>query len=328
MQRVEVDKLNQGEGAVRDESVRTARTAPRVSRSSTQHAWDAEIWWFLLPAAIAVIAVIGIPLVHVVYLSLFDYNIMQVTDRFVGLGNYAKILHDREFGWALLRTWWYVAAVIGTDFVYGFLVALLAWQLPLVWSKLFRAIVILPMLLIPAAAAMLWRSVIYTPPYAAFDHLFGLPESVSLLASPSTSLWAIILTAIWGWSPWVFLLLLAGLEGLPTEPLEAAKLDGATFPQLVWYVILPILKPVIFITLSLKAVDSFLSFTFPWIMTEGGPGGSSHVLSTYIFEKAFKFLDYGYGSSLGVVMLLIAAATSTAVIVYAWKQGYVSNDVS
>ena len=328
MQLVEVDRLNQREGAGRGESVRTARTAPRVSRSGTQHAWDAEMWWFLLPAAIAVIAIIGIPLVHVVYLSLFDYNIMQFTDRFVGLGNYAKILHDSEFGWALLRTWWYVAAVIGTDFVYGFLVALLAWQLPLVWSKLFRAIVILPMLLIPAAAAMLWRSVIYTPPYAAFDRLFGLPASVSLLASPSTSLWAIILTAIWGWSPWVFLLLLAGLEGLPTEPLEAAKIDGASFPRLVWYVILPMMKPIIFITLSLKAVDSFLSFTFPWIMTEGGPGGSSHVLSTYIFEKAFKFLDYGYGSSLGVVMLLIAALTSSAIIVYAWKQGYVSNDVS
>lgn len=314
----------------RDRAARAAsvRTVQHGSHRSIQRSWDAELWWFLLPAAVAVLGVIVAPLVQVLYLSLFDYNIMQYTYQFVGLGNYGKILHDAEFGRALLRTWWYVAAVIGTDFVYGFLVALLAWQLPLVWSKLFRAIVILPMLLIPSAAAMLWRSVIYAPPYAAFDQVFGLPPSVNVLASPFTALWGIILTAIWGWSPWVFLLLLAGLEGLPVDPLEAARLDGATFPQLVWHIILPMMKPVIFITLSLKAVDSFLSFTFPWIMTEGGPGGSSHVLSTYIFEKAFKFLDYGYGSSLGVVMLAIAAFTSTAVIIYAWKEGYVGNEAA
>jgi multiple sugar transport system permease protein len=328
MQRVEVDKLNQREGAVRAVNGLAAGAAPRALRRGVQRSWDAEIWWFLVPAALAVAAVIGIPLVHVVYLSLFDYNILQYTYRFTGLGNYGKILHDADFGWALLRTWWYVAAVVGTDFVYGFLVALLAWQLPLGWSKLFRAIVILPMLLIPSAAAMLWRGVIYTPPYAIFDRLFGLPMSVSVLASTKTSLWGIILTAIWGWSPWVFLLLLAGLEGLPAEPLEAARIDGASFPQLVWHVILPMMKPVIFITLSLKAVDSFLSFTFPWIMTEGGPGGSSHLLSTYIFEKAFKFLDYGYGSSLGVVMLGIAVITSTAIIVYAWRQGYVGSEAA
>ena len=302
--------------------------APRALRAGVQRSWDAEIWWFLLPAALAVLAVVGIPLLHVVYLSLFDYNIMMFRNQYVGLGNYAKILGDTDFGWALLRTWWYVAVVVGTDFVYGFLVALLAWQLPLGWSKLFRGIVILPMIVIPAAAAMLWRSVIYTPPYAIFDRVFGLPMSVSVLASPQTSLWGIILTAIWGWSPWVFLLLLAGLEGLPSEPLEAARIDGASFPQLVWHVILPMMKPVIFITLSLKAVDSFLSFTFPWIMTEGGPGGSSHLLSTYIFEKAFKFLDYGYGSSLGVVMLGIAVLTSASVIIYAWKQGYVTDAAS
>jgi multiple sugar transport system permease protein len=317
-------RLQRRPGAVGGETP----TAPRKSHRSIQRSWDAELWWFLLPAAIAVVGVIVVPLAQVVYLSLFDYNIMQYTYRFIGLGNYGTILSDVEFRWALLRTWAYVAVVVGVDFVYGFLVALLAWQLPLAWSKLFRAIVILPMLLIPSATAMLWRTVMYAPPYAAFDRVFGLPASVNMLASPLTAVWGIILTAIWGWSPWVFLLLLAGLEGLPVEPLEAAKLDGATFPQLVWHVILPVMKPVIFITVSLKAVDSFLSFTYPWIMTEGGPGGSSHLLSTYIFEKAFKFLDYGYGSSLGVVMLCIAALTSTVVILYARKEGYLGDEAS
>lgn len=310
-----------GEGAAR----RVGACAVLRSRGrGAVGSWHGRLWGFLIPAAVAVVAVIVLPVAQVVYLSLFDYNILKFTNRYVGLANYGKILRDGDFAWALLRTWAYVAVVVGTDFLYGFLVALLTWQLPLAWSKVFRAIVILPMLLIPSAAAMLWRSVIYTPPYAVFNQLFGLPASVSLLASPRTALWGIVLTAIWGWSPWVFLLLLAGLEGLPAEPLEAARIDGAGFVQLVWHVILPMLKPVIFITLSLKAVDSFLSFAYPWIMTEGGPGGASHVLSTYIFEQAFKYLDYGYGSSLGVVMLCIAVLTSSGVIAYAWKQGYVA----
>ena len=314
--------------AARVEEPVVGPAAARAGRRRVKRSWDAGLWWFLVPAALAILVVVVVPLVQVVYLSLFDYNIMRFTNRYVGLGNYANVLRDADFGRALLRTWWYVAAVIAADFVYGFLVALLAWRLPLAWSKLFRAVVILPMILIPSAAAMLWRSVIYTPPYAAFDHLFGLPASTSVLASPSTALWGIILTAVWGWSPWVFLLLLAGLEGLPAEPLEASRIDGANAWQTVWYVILPMMKPVIFITLSLKAIDSFLSFTFPWIMTEGGPAGSSHLLSTYIFERAFKFLDYGYGSSLGVVMLAIAVVTSTGVIVYAWRQGYVLDRAS
>jgi ABC-type sugar transport system permease subunit len=284
-------------------------------------AWEAGLWWFLAPAALAVFVVIVLPVGYAIWLSLYDFNIMRMTDRFVGFGNYLKILNDANFGWAILRTFTYVFVVIAADFVYGFGTALLAWQLPLGWSRVFRAIVILPMLLIPSAAAMLWRSVIYTPPFGVFNQVFGLPMSFSMLASPDTSLFGIILTAVWGWSPWVFLLLLVGLEGLPAEPLEAARIDGATFRQIVCHIVLPMMRPVIVVTLSLKAIDSFLSFTYPWVMTQGGPGGSSHLLSTYIYERAFALLDYGYGASLGVVMMLIALASSTAFALYGARKG-------
>lgn len=314
--------------------LKTTTTPGRLARPGTSSrvrsrpSWHAGLWWFLLPAAIAMAAVIALPIGYVVYLGFYDFSIMRMTNRFVGFDNYLKILGDAEFLLAIGRTVIYVVVVILADFVYGFLVALLAWRLPLGWSKLFRALVILPMILIPSAAAMLWRGVIYTPPYAVFNDLFGLSSSFSMLASADTSLMGIILASIWGWSPWVFLLLLAGLEGLPKEPLEAAEVEGVTFPQLVRYIVLPMMKPVIFITLSLKAIDSFLSFTYPWIMTEGGPGGSSHILSTYIFERAFKFLDYGYGAALGVVMMLIAIVGATLVIRAASKRGYLDDTTS
>jgi ABC-type sugar transport system permease subunit len=146
------------------------------------------------------------------------------------------------------------------------------------------------------------------------EDVFGPP-----LSSPTFALVAIIVTSWWAWSPWAFLLLLGGLESLDPSPMEAARVDGASYRQVVWHVILPMMKPVIFATLSFKAVDSFLTFSFVWLMTQGGPGKSTHLLSTYVYEQAFRFLDYGYGSAMALVMVAISAVLSF-IAVYYWQK--------
>ncbi|MCL4370698.1 MAG: sugar ABC transporter permease [Chloroflexi bacterium] len=280
-------------------------------------------WLFTLPALLCVALFVAVPLVYAFWLSLRDFNLLLITDRFVGLANYQKALTDPEFLASFFRTILYVVVVVSVDFILGFTQALLLFRLPLTAAKLLRGVFILPILLVPSAAAMLWRSVMYGPPFLEFNRAFGLPESFVMLAQPNTAFLGIIITVIWAWSPWVFLLLLGGLEAMDPDPLEAAELDGANFLQSVWYIILPMMRPVIFVALSFKAVDSFLTFPFPWTMTQGGPAGSTHVLSTYIYESATKFLNYGYGSSLALLMLLIGTILSTAVILFAWRKGYV-----
>ena len=299
-----------------------ARPAKSVATGALARRWHAY-WFFVVPALVCIVLFVLAPLGYAIWLSLRNYNLQFGTDRFIGLGNYARAITDSGFHIAFGRTLLYVVVVVSVDFLIGGLQALLLFRLSSGWSKVLRGVFMLPILLIPSAAAMLWRMVMYNPPFQEFNRVLGLPESFSILAQPNTAFWGIVLTVIWAWSPWVFLLLLGGLESLDTAPLEAAELDGASFWRIVWDIILPMMRPVIFVTLGFKAIDSFLTFPFPWVMTEGGPAGASHVLSTYIYESAFKFLNYGYGSAMALVMLLAGAGVSTAGIVFAWRKGYV-----
>jgi ABC-type sugar transport system permease subunit len=179
----------------------------------------------------------------------------------------------------------------------------------------------LPILIIPTASAVFWRTIMYSP-NGQFLRVLGLNHILSPpLGDPKLAFWAIIITVIWAWSPWVFLLLSAGLDRIPRDIIEAAMVDGASYFARLRLIILPLMKPTIFVTLSFKAIDSFLSFPFVWVMTQGGPGGSTHLLSTYIYRTAFSLLNYGLGSAMSVVMLVISGVLST-VVVLLWNRSY------
>ncbi len=243
---------------------------------------DRPYWLFVLPAGAAVFVLIGVPLAYAVGLSFRNFNLLLGTDSPAGLSNYVRALtQDPEFYVALLRTFAYVAVVVSLDFALGFTQALLLHGLTPRLTSFFRGLFLLPILVIPAASATFWRLIMFGAPnvevYRALG-IYGLippPLGDLTLAFP-----AIILTVWWAWSPWVFLLLLGGLEGLDQQVIEAAEVDGASYLQLVRRMILPMMKPVIFVTLAFKAVDSFLVFDFVWIMTGGGPGNASQVVST------------------------------------------------
>lgn len=286
--------------------------------------WErpAAYWLFTLPVLAVLFGLLVIPLGYAFTLSLRNFDLLRSLNTYAGFQNYAAIVRDPAFLMAFLRTLLYVAVVVAADFCLGFSQALLVFVLPNAVGRVLRGVFLLPILLIPSAAAMLWRSVMYGSPFQEFNRVVHLPLTLTVLGRPSTAFWGIIFTVIWAWSPWVFLLLSGGLQSLEIEPLEAAQVDGASFPRLVWHVILPMMRPVIFVTLSFKAVDSFLTFPFPWVMTQGGPAGSSHVLSTYIYQTSFQFLNYGYGSAMALVMLGIGALLSASVIVVAWTRGY------
>lgn len=282
---------------------------------------DRPYWLFVLPAGAAVVALVGVPLVYAVGLSLRDFNLMLGTDSPAGLSNYVRALtEDPEFYIALLRTFVYVAIVVSLDFALGFTQALLLHGLTPRLTSFFRGLFLLPILIIPAASATFWRLIMFGAPnveaYRALG-IYGLlppPLGDLTLAFP-----AIILTVWWAWSPWVFLLLLGGLEGLDQSVIEAAETDGATYLQLVRRIILPMMKPVIFVTLAFKAVDSFLVFDFVWIMTQGGPGNATQVVSTYTYKYAFGQLNYGYGAALSIITLFVSAVLSIVAVLY-WQR--------
>jgi len=291
-----------------------------AARFSEEWGWRGCFFLALIPALLVVLVLVVVPLTYQVYLSLRDYSLLRFSDRFIGWTNYGRLLRDPLLLKALWNTILFTVVATTADFVIAMAMALVVYRLSAILAYALRAIILLPMMLMPVAVAVLWRNVIFNPPYEVFNRIFGLQGSV--LANPRTALWGIILTAVWGFFPMVFLLLSAGLDALPKAPLEAAEIDGASFPRVVWHVILPLLRPVIFVTVTMKAIDSFLTFPFAWIMTEGGPGGASHLLSTYIYTRSFANMDYGYGASLAIFMVLCSATLSFGLVAYVWSGRY------
>ncbi len=271
----------------------------------------------LIPALLVVLLLVVAPLAYQVYLSLRDFSLLRFSDRFIGVANYARLFRDPLLLTALWNTILFTVVATAADFLIAMAMALVVYRLSPAVAYVLRAVILLPMMLMPVAVAVLWRNVIFNPPYEVFNRIFGLKGSV--LASPHTALWGITLTAIWGFFPMVFLLLSAGLDALPKAPLEAAEIDGASFTRVVWHVILPLMRPVIFVTVTMKAIDSFLTFPFAWIMTEGGPGGASHLLSTYIYTRSVANMDYGYGASLAIFMVMCSGLLSFGLVAYVWS---------
>jgi ABC-type sugar transport system permease subunit len=281
-------------------------------------------WWFLIPAMLGVVALIAIPIGFTFYFSLRNFNLQLGSDSFAGFDNYVRLFtgQNADFMAALLRTLVYVVIVIALDFVLAMSQALLLFSMRAGWAKFWRAIFILPILIIPTASAVFWRNVMYAPHNGEFLRVLGLSDVIAPpLGDPQLAFWAIIITVVWAWSPWVFVLLSAGLDQIDKSVLEAAMVDGTTYFQRLRTIILPLMKAVIFVTLSFKALDSFLAFPFVWIMTMGGPGNSTHVLSTYIYQFAFTLLDYGNGSAMAIVMLILSGALSIGAVL-GWQRFY------
>jgi len=273
----------------------------------------------IVPALVVVGMFFIYPLGQVLYLSFFSYSPI-FGKKFLGFTAYYRVLSDEVFIATVLRSLVYVIAVVGANLIIGMGYALLTYKAAK-GIKILRTILIMPMLFIPAAAAVTWN-LLYEVEIGLINHFLtsiGL-KPMMWLASAKTAFLAVIITDIWAWTPWTYLVLLAGLESLPSEPMEAAEVDGATSVQRIWYLVLPMLKPVISIAIVIKSLDAFRTFVYMWIMTRGGPGESTHVLSTLIFSRAFRHFEYGMGSTMAVITLLIAFAMSAA-LMRVFKEG-------
>jgi len=262
-----------------------------------------------------------IPLGYAFYNSLRDYNLKFGTNKFILFENYKELFLDTNFIYSIGRNLIYTTLVVIASFLIGLAMALLI-DIKFKGSGIIYGIVLLPMLLIPSAAGTIWKFV-YHPSFGIINHIikfFGFKGS-AWLSLPDTALFAVIITDIWAWTPWMFLVLLSGLQNLPEEPLESAKIDGASSLQLFRYITFPLLKPVIFIAITLKWIATSKAFDYTWVMTGGGPGGSSHLISTYIYYNSFNQLNYGYGSALSIIGGIVLLVTSVIILLIFKRKG-------
>lgn len=279
------------------------------------------VYLLMATPLLAVIAIFFVyPLAQIFHLSFFQYTPL-VVKKFLGLRAYARVLSDEVFIATIFRNLIFVGVTVGANLIIGMGFALLTYkEVPGV--KLLRTILIIPMLFIPAASAITW-SLLYNEQIGLINHFLraiGIGPRM-WLAKGTTAFPAVMVADIWGWLPFVYLILLAGLQSLPTECFEAADIDGASAWQKFWHVTLPMMKPIIAVATILKSLDAFRTFVYMWVMTRGGPGDSTQVLSTLIFSKAFRLFKYGMGSTMAAITWAMAFAMSLALLLVFRERG-------
>ena len=283
---------------------------PKSRRSSNAASRRHLLLPYLLVApAVAVLLALSIyPLIYSITVSL------QVGEAW-GLGNFTRLASDTFFLTAMGHTFVYAMAALTCEFLLGLGLALLL-DSKIRGRGFFRASLLVPMMLPPVVAAVVWR-LLLNPNFGAINgtlkQLGVDTESLTWTASPRLAMLSVIAVDVWQWTPFVFLVLLAGLQAIPQEPYEAALIDGSSRWQTFWNVTLPLLKPAILIVLLLRTMDLLRVFDQIFILTEGGPGFGTETVSLYIYRTAFRFFDFGYAAAMSFVLL---ALTNVISVVY------------
>ncbi|MCL5985485.1 MAG: sugar ABC transporter permease [Actinobacteria bacterium] len=266
---------------------------------------------YLLPALVLLITVILYPVIYSIYIS-FRRTLAGVENIFIGLGNFKDVLGDTLFRHALVNTLIYMSLSVTLSFVIGFGVAILVQSISR-GRDFFRVMLIIPLSMAPLIVALMWRWM-FNPLFGMINWFFGLVglPLQEWINGNATAMAVVIFVDVWQWYPLVFLIIMAGLAGLPRQPIEAAYVDGASGFYTFRRVTLPMLKPVILVALLLRTIDSFRVFDNVYMLTTGGPGYSTETLSLFVYRTGFQFNNLGKAGAgalfmvfgLGVISLI------------------------
>jgi multiple sugar transport system permease protein len=270
--------------------------------------------------ALAVLALTMLyPIGRTVWLSLnSDKTALRGGVDFVGLANYLKMIRNPDFAAALTQTLGFLAASFAVEAVLGLTVAL-ALHRGLAGTKTFRAVVSLPLMVAPVVGALAWRFM-FADGYGLIDTIAGYfgGHGPRWFANVWLARAAVLIANLWLALPFDILVLLAGLAALPTEPLEAARVDGASPWQILTHITLPLLKPVIAIIFVIRLADAFRIFDVVYILTGSGPANRTDVLSTFIYRQMFTVFDFAGGAA-GSILLVIVTSVASLIAVLALR---------
>lgn len=265
-----------------------------------------------LPTIVLSAAVFGFPLLLSLIMSFVAWSIDQPVSeaQFVGLRNYRDLFADRVFVASLWLTLGYTSATVSLEILIGLAIALLL-NLDLPFIRIFRTALIVPMMVTPIVAALCWK-LLLDPTYGLVDYLIGSP--VIWLGDPTLALITVGGVNVWQNAPFVALLLLAGLQSVPKEIMEAARIDGATKTALFRHITLPLLSPYLLVAMLLRIIFEFRAFDNVYVMTAGGPANATLVLSIYVYHTSFFSFDLTLASAASWIMLLIVLTVSLLLI--------------
>ena len=262
-----------------------------------------QLMWMTFPIVAFTVVMIAAPVAYAIYMSLTNYSVGKAPV-FVGFGNYTRMVRDPLFWNGLYVTFLLYAMSMTVQLTLGLYLGILLNRIT-VLQRLVRTAFIAPFLMPSVVVGMMWL-VVLDPSIGAANYLLqqlGLPPS-SWLGSPRLVLPLLALLDTWQWTPFVALLILGGLQTLPTSAYEAASVDGVGRRQVFLHITLPLLGPTLVTVAVLRSVDLLRFFDLIYIMTNGGPGNLSLSLNVYAFQRGIDYFDMGYASTLMVTLSL------------------------
>lgn len=274
-------------------------------------------WAMLMPALVILIVLSIAPVVYLVFTSLHRQNLFQSTPpQYVGFDNFVYLFKQRIFIGSLIRTFKLALVALFFEMTIGFLLAALVFRLRnLPGMGWVRTILTTPILIAPIVSALIWRFM-YQADFGVINYLLGqigIPGQ-AWLSNASLALWAIAVIDIWQWTPFVFLVILAGMYGLPKSIYEAAELDRTGIFRQTFLITIPMLKRVLTIVLLLRLIDLLRLFDVIIGTTQGGPGSASLTLPVLVWSDAFKNFQMGDASAESLVLLALIAVIITVLV--------------
>jgi ABC-type sugar transport system permease subunit len=281
-------------------------------------------WWlFLAPSGAVLTAVMLFPLGYALWLSLLNYDLGSGSREFIGLGNYRELLDDARFWSTLLRTLAIVLSAVGLEFCAGLIVAYGLYRLTF-GVKALNLLMFLPNIVTPVVSALFLRWI--------FIGRWGLISGLLIgwgifppdfLGDPSWARVTVVLADSWQFTPFMILVLYAGLNTVDQSQIEAAQIDGAGVWMLLFRIMLPSIRPLIVFVLAIRLMDAFRFFDTIYVLTGGGPGTATETITLYTYALAFRLLQVGKACALGVLTLMFTAILVAAMIrvVYRREKG-------
>lgn len=260
---------------------------------------------FTMPTLIVIILVIMLPLLWSLIASLSDYTFIHpVFDNFVGLSNYLSVMKSSHFWNSIIQTMKFVILVVTLEFILGFFIALLLDQ-DIRFKGFYYTILTIPMVMSPITVALIWKMILHAE-LGVVNHFISSIgfQPVDWFGFGRTAFLSLILVDVWHQMSFMILVLLAGLVSLPKEPFEAALIDGASAWQSFFLVKVPLLKPVIFTAILIRLITAFKTYDLVYILTKGGPGATTDILSYYIYKTTFMGLNISQASAMSYMLMI------------------------
>ncbi len=298
--------------------------APAPARRRRERPGDRWFrWGTLAPAVVVLVVLTAWPILNLLWMSLntIEFSRAGTTFTFTPAENFRRLGADVLFRTSLWVTLLFVIASVTIEMVLGFLLALVVSGVGRGKGAI-RTLMILPILVPPVAIGSMWK-LMYNYDFGILNQALALVGlgPVGWLSNTSLALWSVVVVDVWHWTPLVFLILFAGVEGLPREVIEAARVDGATTAQIVRRIIVPLMAPAIAVAFVFRSILAFKVFDQIFLLTSGGPGTATEVVSLRLYHVFFKENELGYGALLSVVVILCVVAFLASAGVLARRVG-------